>query len=385
MTYLLHFFSSIRLTVTLLCFSMMLVFFGTLDQVHIGIRGAQKVYFESYFAVWRYPEQFWLSDYLGWLHIPMPGGYLVGGFLFINLLVAQTRYFKRSWAKAGIALIHGGIVLLLVGHFITHLFQQEYQMRINEGEKSHFLESYYDKELVVIDETDQEKDLVVSIPIKRIKKPITFQPAALPFQLKITHFFFNTQFRFTSESPFNQGVGIGTLTLPARENTRSDIRNITSAKVEILTKDNVSLGCWLVADFPDPQFAQQRFMYQQRSFRLVLRAKRLYLPFSIELIDFSHDKYPGTEKARNFSSKIRIHNPATKEDRETLIYMNHPLRYQGKTFYQAHFDNNDTTSIFQVVRNPGRLFPYISCALICIGLAFQFIYRLVWFVNSRRS
>ena len=37
-----RFFSSIRLTVTLLTLGLLLVFFGTLDQVNIGIRGAQE-------------------------------------------------------------------------------------------------------------------------------------------------------------------------------------------------------------------------------------------------------------------------------------------------------------------------------------------------------
>ena len=244
--------------------------------------------------------------------------------------------------------------------------------------------------MVVINETGLEKDHVVSIPTTLIKRPTTLQPTALPFQLKITDFFPNTQFAFTSEaqtlqSPFNQGAGKGILAFPEKVQTRSDVLNVASAKVEIVTKDNRSLGVWLVTNHPDPRFSNQRFEYQGQQFSLALRAKRLYLPFSIELIDFSHDKYPGTQKARNFSSKVRIRNPETDEDRETLIYMNHPLRYEGKTFYQAHFDNNDTTSIFQVVHNPGRLLPYIACALVSTGLLFQFIYRLIWFANSKPS
>ncbi|SVC60354.1 uncharacterized protein METZ01_LOCUS313208, partial [marine metagenome] len=50
-------FTSLRLTVTLLAFSLALVFFGTLDQVNIGINKAQKDYFESFFVAWKYPEE----------------------------------------------------------------------------------------------------------------------------------------------------------------------------------------------------------------------------------------------------------------------------------------------------------------------------------------
>ena len=55
-----------------------------------------------------------------------------------------------------------------------------------------------------------------------------------------------------------------------------------------------------------------------------------------------------------------------------LIYMNQPLRYAGKAFYQASFGKNDTLSILQVVENPGWLLPYISCVLVTAGLLVHF-------------
>lgn len=63
--------------------------------------------------------------------------------------------------------------------------------------------------------------------------------------------------------------------------------------------------------------------------------------------------------------------------------MNHPLRYQGMSFYQSGFDNNDTTTILQVVQNPSSLIPYISCALIALGMVVQFGMHLARFVRSR--
>ena len=57
MSTLFKFFASLRLTVVLLAFSMVLIFFGTLDQVEYGIWHTQKLYFESFLVVWSYPEQ----------------------------------------------------------------------------------------------------------------------------------------------------------------------------------------------------------------------------------------------------------------------------------------------------------------------------------------
>ena len=51
---------------------------------------------------------------------------------------------------------------------------------------------------------------------------------------------------------------------------------------------------------------------------------------------------------------------------------NNPLRYAGLTFYQAGFDNNDRTSVLQVVENPSWFLPYLACLLVTLGLLVQF-------------
>ena len=116
-----------------------------------------------------------------------------------------------------------------------------------------------------------------------------------------------------------------------------------------------------------------------------MRPERHYQPFSLTLEKFSHDIYPGTDIPRNFSSKVRINLPDGGAAREVLIYMNNPLRYGGLTYYQASFENNDQTSILQVVRNPSWLVPYIACGAITLGLVIQFMIHLVAFARKRRA
>ena len=53
--------------------------------------------------------------------------------------------------------------------------------------------------------------------------------------------------------------------------------------------------------------------------------------------------------------------------------MNKPLRYNGETFYQAGFgEDNDQRerkiTILQVVHNPSWLTPYFSCVLVALGI-----------------
>ncbi len=107
-----------------------------------------------------------------------------------------------------------------------------------------------------------------------------------------------------------------------------------------------------------------------------MRAVRYYKPYTITLLAFNHDIYPGTDIPKNFSSKIHLNDPAAGEDRDILIYMNSPLRYRGETFFQASFEPGDRVTILQVVRNPASLAPYIACSLVALGLVVQFLTHL---------
>jgi len=107
-----------------------------------------------------------------------------------------------------------------------------------------------------------------------------------------------------------------------------------------------------------------------------MRPRREYLPYTLRLKQFRHDRYPGTDIPKNFSSLVQIDNPARGEQRDVLISMNQPLRYGGKAFYQASFGKNDTLSVLQVVENPGWLLPYVSCILVGAGLILHFMLAL---------
>jgi cytochrome c biogenesis protein ResB len=130
-----------------------------------------------------------------------------------------------------------------------------------------------------------------------------------------------------------------------------------------------SYGAWLVSS---QLGAPQQFIHEGRTYQLAMRNRRQYLPYSMTLKKFSHDVYEGTTIPKNFSSLVHLSNPAKGESRDVLIYMNQPLRYEGKAFYQASFGKNDTLSILQVVENPGWLLPYISCVLVGLGLMIHF-------------
>jgi hypothetical protein len=376
------FFLSLRLTVTLLVLSILLVFAATLDQVHLGVWGVQEKYFHALFVMVR----------VGEVPVPVfPGGYLIGGFLLVNLLTAHLCRLKLTWRKLGIWLAHGGLILLLVGELISGLVQQDYQMRLDTGETKNFAESDRSNELAVIDATDPAFDDVVAIPERRLAEGAPLQHPKLPFRMVTKLYYPNSALeRRGSEpnappSPATQGIGPQVAAMPLAVTYKPDEHNEPAAFIELVGPEG-SLGTWLVSPLLG---MPQRFEYAGRTWKLAMRPTRHYQPFALTLLKFTHDIYPGTDIPKNFSSRVRITDAGAGSGagggREALIYMNNPLRTGGLTFYQASFDNDDRTTVLQVVRNPSWLVPYIACATITAGLIVQFLGHLVGFARRRRQ
>lgn len=395
------FLSSIRLTLFLLSASVVLIFFGTLDQVKFGIYFTQQKYFEHVFVVWDYPPQWMWGEFLQWLHLPLPGGYLLGPLLILNLAFAHFRYFRPSWRKAGIPFIHAGVVLLLLGQLWTQLKQEEYFLWLGEGEQKRFVESFHDDEFVLIDRSGKERDVVYSWDVSALREGSgRLTHPDLPFSVEPLWFARNaTIFPRPPQAsasfppmPFDRGIGADRdlVALAQRPTFAEGERNVTSAIVRLHAEEG-PVGTWLVSNIfrqtlPVQQvFPLQTFTHEGRTWELALRFKRQYLPAEIKLLDFNHDRYPGTDIPYNFSSDVRILEEESGIGRDTLIYMNHPLRYAGLTFYQASFADNDTKSMFQVVRNPARWVPYAACVITTFGLVLQFVISLFRHTGRKES
>ena len=385
-----QFFSSLKLTVVLLTFSLILIFFGTLDQVQYGIWHAQELYFESFLVVWTFPEHAPLGQHLHWIRIPMPGGYLLGGMLLINLLAAHFNRFKLSWAKCGIFLIHSGLILLLISELMTDILAVESQMPVDEGGTINYSQGFRENELVFIDRSHPEHDSVHTIPASLLKPGKRIDVPNTPLSIRTVRYHGNAEIgRATSgshaESIATRGAAVrmGIIVNPKPVTYSEDEINTATAFVEVI-KGEDSLGTWLVSNVMDERFPPQMVDAGDRSFEIALRFTRHYYPFEIELIDFKHEKYPGTEVPFNFSSEVKVTHQDSTKNQKALIYMNHPLRYEGLTFFQASFANQDKTSIFQVVRNPGWLLPYLSVLLMGLGMCVQFGMHFFKFLGKQR-
>src|SRR5205823_10891336 len=126
---------------------MVLVVACTLAQVNLGVLPAVNAYIRSFLVWWRVP---------GWdVSIPVfPGGALVGLVLTVNLVAAQLKRLELSARKAGLWVVHAGLILLFAGEFGSAAFQVEMQLPIQVGETVDHLESPRDVELALADTTD---------------------------------------------------------------------------------------------------------------------------------------------------------------------------------------------------------------------------------------
>jgi hypothetical protein len=371
--------TSLKLTIVCLAAAIVLIFAGTIAQVHLGIWEAQQRYFQSLF-VW------WPPEGRGFRIPIFPGGHLIGGVLLVNLIAAHAKRFQWSWRKLGIHLTHAGLIIMLAGGLFTDLFALESNMRLSWGDTKNYSEDPRRMELAVIDTSDAELDQVTAIPEAVLRRGGTIEPKSLPFRIAVRNFYQNSRLTMASEAggsrkPIaNRGPGAKVVVETVPRSTGVNDRDLVTAAIEIIAPEG-SLGTWLVSDALG---APQTFSAGGRTWQLAMRPARYYKPFSVTLQKFTHERYVGTDIPKNFASTVTLIDPERQVNRNVLIYMNHPLRYRGETYYQAGFERDDRTTILQVVRNPSFLAPYVACIVVGIGLLVQFGSHLVGFSRRRR-
>jgi len=406
-----HFFTSLKLTVVLLAFAIMLVFIGTVAQADEGLYGAQAHYFKQWLV---------LGAHLFGHKIPLilPGGYLLGTLLLVNLVASHIFRFEFSKKKLGIQLAHAGVIVLLVGQLSTDLLSRELQMHFTEGETRSFSDSATDYELIFISGNE-----ITAIPERMLHAGDELKIASLPFTIRVKAHWHNSDLNFRAPMLQNvpplttNGIAVNFDFRKVDDAKSMDARNNPSAVLEFLTPAG-TLGTWVASDWAGDTslveavrngYAQmgtamaqkiagqltapQSIVVDGKKFTFTLRPARVYHPFSLTLLKASHTVYPGTDIPKDFRSRVRIDNPQAHERREVEISMNHPLRYGGYTYYQYQMDagqmaeqaGRTPSSVLSVVRNPGWLTPYVGCAMVGAGLLMQFLYHLAGFVTKRKT
>ena len=358
-------FSSLRFTVVVLSVLFVLVFLMTLDQVSLGIFLAKKKYFESWIVM----------QPIGSLSIPiLPGGLTIGLLLVVGLTVTPFYKYKLKKEKLGIWMIHIGLIFLIIGSYLIQRMAVESQMAVREGETVRFSQSRDHFELILARQAGSNTESLVVLPERFLFDEASVDLESLDLRLDVLNFMSNSEIRLSSvvEPDITKGIGrrLNYRKLPW-DGTMDGLNNPT-AVIELFDTRQTphqSLGKWLVSTLID---RAQLLSIDNVTYGIQLRPKRYYHPFALTLIDFRHDVYAGTDVPKNFSSDVRVlHDDGDVFDYK--IYMNHPLRYAGLTFYQASYGENNKLTVLQIVKNSVWWFPYVSSGIISLGLFLHLI------------
>ena len=114
---------------------MVLLIAGTISQKYIGLYQARLQFFSS-FVFWFYG-------------LPLPGGRMAMGLILLSLVLKTMHSlpFLKTKKQFSSFVMHLGVILLLIGGFITGLFSQEGYMVLAEGDKSSVVQDYHKVEL----------------------------------------------------------------------------------------------------------------------------------------------------------------------------------------------------------------------------------------------
>src|SRR5262249_38009928 len=105
--------ASLKLTVVLFALSLILMFYGTCPQVYQGICSVVSNSCRIFGVLIPLKVILFHSIDESPFAIPFPGGWLLGGLLFANLLAAHAVRFKMTWRRSGIFILHAGLILMM--------------------------------------------------------------------------------------------------------------------------------------------------------------------------------------------------------------------------------------------------------------------------------
>ena len=320
-----------------------------------------------------------------------------GGLASLLLLGACALLFYR---RAGVVLLHAGILLLMVNELIVAGLHVESQMHIREGGTANYSYDIRTAELIVADTTDPDKDTVASIPESRLHDGAVIRgdelplPKTFPWDVKIVEFMPNSRLMEVGPHASNRattGPGLSTIAVPLAPSVGVDAQAVDADSAYVTLIDpqtSTEVGTYLLSALWDSPSRKQTPVIEHdgRTYELALRFQRHYKPYTMQLLDFNYERYPGTETPKDFSSTIRLIDEQHNVDRNVKIWMNNPLKYRGETFYQADWDKDDERgTVLQVVSNTGWMIPYVCCMMIGIGMAAQFIITLLRFLRRRET
>ena len=106
-------------------------------------------------------------------------------------------------------------------------------------------------------------------------------------------------------------------------------------------------------------------------------AERATLPFSVRLLDFRIENYPGTMRPAGFRSDVEIIDPDGRSFK-TAIWMNHELEYKGWSLFQSSYrqEAGREATVLSVSKDPGQPIVFVGYVLLVVGMCIVLATRI---------
>ncbi|CAA6809648.1 MAG: Putative cytochrome C-type biogenesis protein [uncultured Sulfurovum sp.] len=102
---------------------------------------------------------------------------------------------------------------------------------------------------------------------------------------------------------------------------------------------------------------------------MYLGVKRIAIPFSIKLINFELERYPGSNSPSAYSSDVELIDRSKGIDGMPYkIFMNHVLDHRSYRFFQSSYDQDEKGTVLSVNHDPGTWPTYIGYILLTLGM-----------------
>ena len=105
---------------------------------------------------------------------------------------------------------------------------------------------------------------------------------------------------------------------------------------------------------------------------MYLGVRKIPLPFSVKLIDFKLERYPGSMSPSSYSSDVELTDKEKGiESMPYKIYMNHVLDHRNYRLFQSSYDPDEKGTVLSVNHDPGTLLTYLGYLLLALGMVWN--------------
>ncbi len=115
--------------------------------------------------------------------------------------------------------------------------------------------------------------------------------------------------------------------------------------------------------------------------------KEIELPFSLKLLDFQLERYPGSHSPSSYASEVTLIDKSNNLTKDFRIFMNNILSHKGFRFYQSSYDEDEKGTILSVNHDRlGTYITYFGYLLLLLGILWSLVHPKSFLADlSRRT